>query len=276
MSFCYPARVASATHLTPRMVRVHLEAVGDWTWPTHGHGDERIDLAFPFPGETVADVEFFNQRDYGTLSPEALAGAEPPWRHYTVRKVLDGGRTIVVDLAVHPGGLASDWAVSAQPGHVLGVFNGGEPRGYHEAPDDSAWQLLVADPTGLPGLGRIVEELAPGTVAHAVVEVPSADDRQELETAGDVTWTWLVTPDGERTGQALTDAVRALEVPEGPGYAWVACESAASRDVRRHLRAVWGMPRDRHQVVGYWTAGASNVRADRDDAHEHEHEHVVS
>lgn len=120
MSFCYPARVASATHLTPHMVRVHLEAVGDWVWPTHGHGDERVDLAFPFPGEDVADVDFFNQRDYGTLGPEALAGTEPPWRHYTVRAVRDGGRTLVVDLAVHDGGTASDWAVRAEPGHVPG------------------------------------------------------------------------------------------------------------------------------------------------------------
>jgi NADPH-dependent ferric siderophore reductase len=88
-----------------------------------------------------------------------------------------------------------------------------------------------------------------------------------------VTYTWLVTPEGARPGAALVEAVRALPVLETPGYAWVACESAASRDIRRTLRSAWGMARDRHQVVGYWTAGKVNVRADRDaeDAHDHDH-----
>ncbi|MFD6166535.1 siderophore-interacting protein [Oerskovia sp. NPDC060287] len=271
---CFPARVVTATRITPHMVRVHLEAVGDWRWTTDGQGDERIDLAFPFPGETVAEIAFFNQDDYGVVPVE---GTEPPWRHYTARRVHDAGRTIVVDLAVHDGGLASDWAVRAEPGHVLGVFAGGDSRSYYDAPDDAEWRLLVADPTGLPGLGRIVEELPAGAVAHAVVEVPTLEDRQQLETRGDVTYTWLVTAEGARTGAALVEAVRGLSVRTTPGYAWVACESAASRDVRRTLRTAWGMPRDRHQVVGYWTAGAVNVRADRDDEdaqpHEHDHEH---
>jgi NADPH-dependent ferric siderophore reductase len=55
MSFCEPARVVTVTSLTPHMRRISIEAEGDWHWPTGGQGDERIDIAFPKPGETEAD-----------------------------------------------------------------------------------------------------------------------------------------------------------------------------------------------------------------------------
>lgn len=145
------------------------------------------------------------------------------------------------------------------PGHVLGVFCSGHSRSYYDPPADTSWQLLVADGTGLPGLGRIVDELGPEDRAVAVVEVPSASDVLEVASAGRVRWTWVVRGAGQRPGEALSAAVSALPVPEGPGYAWVACESAASREIRRTLRAGWGLPRERHQVVGYWTYGRTNV-----------------
>ena len=259
MAFCEPAEVVSTTRLTPSMIRVRLRAVGDWNWHVDGNGDERIDLAFPRPGETRADVAFFNDREYGS----ARADAEPPWRHYTVRAVHDGGREIDIDFVVHDGGLASGWAETATPGHVVGVFHGGSSRAYYSPPAEAEWQLLVADATGLPGLARIVEELPEGARAHAVVEVPTDADRQRIETRGTVSWTWIVGPGGLES--ALPAAVEAMELPEGPGYAWVACEAAAARRLRRHVREVRGLARDRHRAVGYWTAGTvGHVEQDRD------------
>ena len=153
MSFCEPARIVTVTSLTPHMRRISIEAEGDWHWPTGGQGDERIDIAFPKPGETEADYDYFNNPDYG----KADLGTEPPWRHYTVRKVHDGGRRLDIDFVVHPGGIAADWALRAEPGHLLGVFWSDSSRSHYQAPAGPRWQLLVADATGLPGLGRIVE-----------------------------------------------------------------------------------------------------------------------
>ena len=36
---CAPARVVTTQRLTPNMLRITFEAVGDWLWPTHGRGD---------------------------------------------------------------------------------------------------------------------------------------------------------------------------------------------------------------------------------------------
>lgn len=259
MAFCEPAEVVDTTRLTPSMMRVRLRAVGAWRWHTDGVGDERVDLAFPRVGESDADVAFFNDRDYGH---EGM-GDEPPWRHYTVRAVHDGGREFDIDFVLHDGGLASGWAEEAGPGQIIGVFQGGTSRSYYTAPADAAWQLLVADATGLPGLARIVEELPEGAAAHAVVEVPTAADRQEIESRGIVSWTWVVGPGGLESG--LPAAVERMMLPQGPGYAWIACEAATARTLRKHVRAVRGLPRGRHRAVGYWTAGtAGHVEQDRD------------
>jgi len=259
MAFCEPAEVVRTTRLTPSMIRVRLRTIGEWRWHADGRGDERVDLAFPRPGDSTADVSFFNDREYGHSS----TGEEPPWRHYTVRAVHDGGRELDVDFVVHDGGLASGWAERAAPGHVLGVFHGGSSRAYYSPPADARWQLLVADATGLPGLARIVEELPDGAEAHAVVEVPSEADRQEIATRGRVTWTWIVGPGG--LASELPSAIEGLELPDGPGYAWVACETAAARRLRKHVRDVRGLARDRHRAVGYWTAGTvGHVEQDRD------------
>jgi hypothetical protein len=45
--------------------------------------------------------------------------------------------------------------------------------------------------------------------------------------------------------------VRELTLPGGRGYCWFAGESAESRAVRKHLRAV-GFDRDQYDITGYW------------------------
>lgn len=253
MSFCQPAEVVQVRQLTPSIVRVRLRAVGAWRWFVNGQGDERIDLAFPFPGETVADVDFYNDGHGGA----SRLGPEPPWRHYTARRVYADGAELDIDFVIHDGGVASSWAQRAEPGHVLGVFRGAtESRAYYMPPADSEWRLLVADATGLPGLARIIEELPAGARAQAVIEVPHEADRQQIDTRGDVEWIWLTGPGGLST--RLPEVVETLTLPSsGPGYAWVACEASASRRIRGLLRGVHAQPRDRHRAVGYWTAGAA-------------------
>ena len=254
MSNCHPARVTAAARLSPSMLRVTLRAEGGWRLATEGRGDERIDLAFPRAGRAEAELAFFNQAAYG--SEQLDYSEEPPWRHYTVRAVRDGGAELDIDFVLHEGGHASAWAERAEPGHLLGVFGGDQPsRAHFREAAGADWLLLVADATGLPGLGRIAEELAPGQRAHAIVEVPEPADRQEFATAGELTIDWLVGSGLGLAPSGLAAAVARLEFPAGTPYAWVACEAATSREIRRHLRRERGLARDTHSVIGYWSAG---------------------
>lgn len=246
---CAPARVERVTRLTPHMIRISLETVGGWQWPTHGIGDERVDIAIPRPGETVADIDVFNLPEYG----RGWQGEEPPWRHYTVRAVRDEGRRFDIDFVVHGDGIASGWAERAEPGHILGIFNELDSRSYYAPPADTRVQFLVADATGLPGIGRTIEGLPRGMRAIAIIEVPSEEDIQSFATEADVEIRWMTGTGNGHGPSALPGAVAELVAPEEPWYAWVACEASASRTIRKDLRNRLQSPRDRHNVIGYWT-----------------------
>ena len=47
--------------------------------------------------------------------------------------------------------------------------------------------------------------------------------------------------------------MRGLEWPDGPGYFWMAGESAQMRDIRRHLRHELGWDTRHYDVMGYWS-----------------------
>lgn len=254
---CSPARVVSTTPLSPHMRRIEFEAVGTWRWFIDGIGDERVDIAIPRPGETVAELETFNSPEYG----HGWEGEEPPWRHYTMRAVRDGGKRFDIDFVIHEGGIASDWASRAEPGHVIGVFTSSdESSSYYGPADDTEFQLLVADATGLPGLGRILEQLPADAHARAIVEVATEADVLPLATDATVEITWLVGSGNGFAPSDLAKTVAQFEQPTGAWYAWIACEAATSRAIRSDLRARLGLARNRHHAIGYWTQNLSGDR----------------
>ena len=240
------AEVLTVRRVTPHLVRVELGGDGLRTWESTGVPDERLVLVLPRPGTrevvpptTMAD----GTQDYPDPDDQ------PPMRSYTVRSWDGETGRMSVELVVHEGGIASTWARTAEPGDVIYLT---EAMGWYRPPADAGWQLLVADLAGLPALARAVEELAPGTRAYAVVEVPTEADRLEVGTAGDVTWTWLVGCGNDAGPSRLADAVAGFATPEGPGYIWFAAEASASRAVRKHLRNERGMPASRCTLLGYW------------------------
>lgn len=46
-----------------------------------------------------------------------------------------------------------------------------------------------------------------------------------------------------------------LDWPEGPGYFWMAGESAQMRAIRKHLMREVRLPSERYDVMGYWRGG---------------------
>ncbi|WP_374064722.1 siderophore-interacting protein [Corynebacterium belfantii] len=251
---CSPAQVERVTRLTPHMIRISFRTIGAWRWNTDGSGDEHIDIALPHPGETEADLTVFNLPEYGP----SWKGEEPPWRHYTVRAVYDHGRVFDIDFAIHGDGIASTWAERAEPGHVIGAFHGG--GSYYRPPADATFHLLVADATGLPGLGRIIEEMPAATRALAIIEVPERADIQAIKSAASVEYRWLTGTGNGRGPSALPAAVAEFTPPDEPWYAWAACEAASSRSIRSDLRKRLSSPRNRHHVIGYWTESKTGNR----------------
>ncbi|KAA1424000.1 siderophore-interacting protein [Mumia zhuanghuii] len=188
----------------------------------------------------------------------------PVLRNYTVRAYrADGvdGPEIDVDFVVHgsaedgTAGPAASWAQSCNPGDAVALLD--EGLCFNPAAGTSR-VLIAADETGLPAVAGILASLDATAVGHAVVEVPSDADRQDLEAPAGIEVAWVVRDDPSAVpGQAALRAVEALTLPDEPAYAWVVGESSLVAGARRHWVQA-GVPKENITFVGYWKAGKAH------------------
>ena len=245
----YRAVVERIVRLTPSMVRIRFRGGDLARWTSSGAPDERLCIVFPTPGQRDAPCPVRMPDGSEDYPDEAT---RPEMRSYTVRAFDPSRAELVIDVVNHEGGVAARWARQVTPGDTVYVT---EAAGWYEPPAGVAWQLLVADLTALPALGRIVEQLPAGTRAHVIAEVTEADDRQEFVSPARVDYQWLIGS-GNGVGPSwLPEAVQTFAWPAGPGYVWFAGEAAASRAVRKHLRRELSWPTDRSTILGYWRRG---------------------
>ena len=161
-------------------------------------------------------------------------------RYYTVRSLVDG--LLTMDVVVHDHGLVTEWAQTDCVGDVVGLS---APKGSFVLPADAGWVVLAGDMTGLPALARIAESLGRVPVQiHA--EVPDGPMPDYL--AAPVAWHEAASGTSE-----LAATVHNIEWPEGPGYFWMAGESAQMREIRRHARHDLGWDTRHYDVMGYWS-----------------------
>jgi NADPH-dependent ferric siderophore reductase len=174
-------------------------------------------------------------------------GAEPVMRDYTPRTYDPQAGELTIEFALHGDGPASRWGARAQPGDRATI---GGPRGSFIVPLDYDWHLLAGDASALPAIARRLEELPAGARAIVFAQV-GAEDRRPFAGAADVQLTWMDTP------QQMLDAVRALQLPPGEGYAWCAGEAAEMAALRRVLVDEKGHDRHAIRAAAYWKRGAS-------------------
>ena len=84
-----------------------------------------------------------------------------------------------------------------------------------------------------------------------VVRAPDPADRRPLPSPAHVQLQWL------DSGAALLDAVRALPLPAGEGYAWCAGEARLMAQLRHTLVHEKGHPAQAIRAAAYWKQGAT-------------------
>lgn len=165
-------------------------------------------------------------------------------RYYTVRS-LEGG-LLTLDVVVHDQGLVTEWAQTDCVGETVGLS---VPKGSFLLPDDAGWVVLAGDLTALPAMARIAESIRTVPVQmHAEVPDGPMPDYVAAGVAADVAWHHAAPGTSE-----LAAVVRGIDWPEGPGYFWMAGESAQMREVRRHARHDLGWDTRHYDVMGYWS-----------------------
>src|SRR5690625_2790052 len=263
--------VTRVVEVTPNMLRLTLSGeelragVTESGWPRapfRSHGfDDHVNLGIP-PRDGAQPHMGTQEEHRFAWNPDVVGST----RDYTVRSWDPENDAFDIDVVRHDHGLAADWAARARPGDTLHVAG---PKSCALVNHEADWHLLVGDETALPAIGRWLEEAPAGTRGQAIIEVPVAEDRQEIATAADVEIDWRVRGD-VAAGQSrqLLDAVRALDLPPGRGYVWCAGEAMTIAPIRHHLRRDLGLPKEDVEVVGYWrlpgeapAAGASTTDA---------------
>jgi NADPH-dependent ferric siderophore reductase len=200
--------------------------------------------------------------------PTGAVGAdgEPEYesRDYTPRRYDPQERTLEIEFVLHDAGPATRWAEQAKPGQSLRI---GGPRGSFVISTTAYdWHLLIGDDTGLPAIARRLEELPADTRAVVLVEVDGAADEVKLNSAANVSVTW-VHRNGAEPGasDALARGLKSLKLPRGDYYAWVACESLTAKALRSALIAEHGANPKWIRAAGYWRRGAIAVHENHND-----------
>jgi len=241
----FKAEVIRTARLTPGMMRVTLGGNELASFASTGVGDEFVRLFFPAEGQVEPNL------------PRATGsgwrwddGVEPaPLRTYTVRSARPDENEIVIDFVLHSGGLASEWAMRARPGSIVGLNS---PTGLYDAPEELEWQILIADAAGLPAASRLLEQTPAGIRTRAIFEVAALAHEQSLRTTSQTDITWLLAGNGKSPSR-IDEIIRSIELPAGMGYVWVAGETKDLRSVRKYLRHEVGLPASAYKVVAYWT-----------------------
>jgi len=125
------------------------------------------------------------------------------------------------------------------------------------------WYALGCDETGLPAVGRILEQLPQTTRGAAFIEVADEAEHQELRHPPGLTVDWIYrrdVPAGEH--RQLLETMAAVEWPrDGSAFGWFAAEQEAARALRSHWRDTLSLTRDQTLVAGYWQRGATGPMA---------------
>ncbi len=247
----------SVEKLTPSMIRTVLKIEGGERLMPSGHPDEWVRLALqPDPMTPVTLPVLMENGKWGR--PDGSKHC--PNRPYTIRRWDAGRSEMVVDIVVHEGGVAAGWAMNAKVGDVVGICN---PEGRFWMPAGSQWLLMLTDITGLPAVGRVLEEVPAGFKVVAHVEIPSDADRQSIETEANVEMAWHLChgPRPDRPGHTeLPRIAREITaLPDGPGYIYIAGEAKAVSACREHFRDTLGFDKSRIDAVGYWIDGQART-----------------
>lgn len=223
--------VLSTSLITPNMRRVSIGGEALEGFPT---GQEGGYLKLRIPGAAPSDKPFVRTYTIRHQTPTAL----------DIDFVLHGSDEV--------GGPAVLWAETVEPGERISA---GGPGPAKPLPPDADWYFVAGDMTALPAIAVNLAALPEDAVGHAVIEVQTEADRQDLRHPAGVDIHWLINPEPGHHPELFEQAVRSVPWGKGNVYAWCATEFDAMRRARTYLRGERGLTPERLYISSYWKLG---------------------
>jgi len=186
----------------------------------------------------------------------AADGRRPVRRRYTIRQLDTARRQLTIDVVRHGDGPGERWVRAARPGDRI---EGIGPRGKISPSPEADWHLFMGDEAALPAIFAMTESLPGDSEATLVIEVPAADDEQELSAPARTRVSWLHRL-GRQAGDPTALAAEAAEVelPPGSGHAYLLGEASVVLAMREVL-AARGLSQDQMSPKAYWGRGRANA-----------------
>lgn len=182
-----------------------------------------------------------------------VEGAKAPvLRTYSVWAHDRTAASLTLRVVAHsPGGPGSHWAATADVGQRLRI---GLPRNRIALEPDARYHVFVGEETGAVPLLAMLAALGPAAVAFGVLETVDAASELSIPNGAPLEWVHRGSASAVNS-PVLLRAVRRLDLPDRPGVAYVAGESATCRAVSRHLVGERGWPRYAVRTQAQWTPG---------------------
>lgn len=245
-------QVLSSTTLTPNMKRLVFSGEDLNDFPV-GSESGYFKLLFTPEGEPISKIE-----DITTMAP-----TKPIMRTYTIRAFKPDSNELTVDFALHTSneGPASRWANNARGMEKIVIVGPGPAK---LAEHDADWFFFVGDMTSLPAISCNLELLPDTAKGHAVIEVATEHDIQDITSPNGVTITWVI-----KGKQSLLEVVQSSPWYQGTPYIWCACEFSIMRSLRRYFKVDKNLDKDSMYISSYWKAGMDeeqHVAVKRQDA----------
>lgn len=183
---------------------------------------------------------------YGILRPVETMRTYTLWNFSPLEQCFE--------LRVHlydGDGIGLDWARRARVGDAVRFWG---PQGDFIVRAEAPWHLFVGEETASAAFGPMIRALDGNATVHAVLESDTPDDALALPAFPGLRRIWRrgASP---VASQRLVNAVAALDLPAGPGAAYIAGEARTCQMVRDHLVRERGWPRSAIRVKPFWAPG---------------------
>ncbi|MFI8418292.1 siderophore-interacting protein [Serratia sp. NPDC078593] len=254
----YLIAVVSLRDITPHLRRITFHAEDLKYYPANAAA-AHIKIFLPQAGQVQPDLPRLTENG-PVWHPAAI---RPLVRTYSVRAVRPELGEIDIEFALHDHhGPAVNFARNAQVGDMIGISNPGGPKPMLPAAD---FYCLAGDPSSLPAIAALLENLSPHAAGHAFIRVDSRADAIDLKKPAGFELSWIIG--GTDKTQELITQFCSLPLPQEQTYFWLAGEDQLVVNLRRYLRRERQCERNQLYAVPYWRDGLNE-----EGYHEKRHE----
>ena len=242
-------------YLTPHYIRVVLS--GDVTIFENTTIGDNNKIFIPPKGVAQVHLPELDAQNNSWIHPPKEVA--PFIRTYTHRGIdLEKGE-LIIDFVNHgETGPASAWALHSKIGDELGVAMKTEPKELY--PKEAEWFLLAGDTTAIPVLGAILEALRESAKGTCIIEAPSKEDEQILNTKAKIDFIWLYNKHPEN-GSPLAQKVKEIRIPNLKKFGYVACEFSSVKEIRTYLRKKLGWNSTELYAYSFWKSGVAEDKS---------------